>query len=329
MTGPATGSIDNARRGIAFILIGMSCISVNDMLVKQLSDSYPLHQTVFIRSVVGIVFSLVVLQFEGGFRALKTRNPGLHLLRCCFIVFANMAFFAGLAAIPLADATALFFVAPLFITLLSIPFLGEKVGVRRISAVVVGFLGVLIMLRPGADLAQAPANRLILLLPVVAAFSYACMQILTRRLGVSSPASAMSVYIQSTFIIVGFAFWAIAGDGRYAEGLESESLIFLLRAWAWPEGDDWIRFGVLGLMSGAIGYCLSQAYRSADAATIAPFEYVAMPMAIVMGWVAFGELPDIWVIAGAALIIASGVYVFLRERQRARPVASRRTMRRL
>ena len=144
------------------------------------------------------------------------------------------------------------------------------------------------------------------------------MQILTRRLGVSSPASAMSVYIQAAFMAVGLAFYLIAGDGRYAEGLESKSLIFLLRAWAWPAGDDWIRFAVLGLMSGAISYCLSKAYSSANAATIAPFEYVAMPMAILMGWVAFGELPDVWVYVGTALIVASGVYVFLREAKRAR-----------
>lgn len=326
---PSHSGSDNPRLGIAFILVGMSCISIQDMLVKQLSDSYPLHQLVFARSVIGICASLVILQFEGGFPALKTRQAGLHLLRCLLVVFANMAFFAGLAIMPLADATALFYVAPLFITLLSIPFLGEKVGVRRLAAVVVGFLGVLVMLRPGVDFAEVSPGRPLLLLPVVAAFAYACMQILTRRLGLASTASAMAIYNQSTFILVGLGFWAIAGDGRFAEGTENESLTFLLRAWAWPSDDDWISFGVLGLMSGAIGYCLSQAYRSADAAVIAPFEYVAIPLAILLGWLAFAELPDIGILAGAALIVLSGVYVFLRERRTGSPAAGRRPVRRL
>ncbi len=329
MPAPSQTRHDNPRLGIAIVLFGMCCISVQDMLVKQLSDSYPLHQMVFVRSVIGILVSLVILRFEGGLPALKTRSPGLHLLRCLLIVCANMMFFAGLAAVPLADATALFFVAPLFITLLSIPFLGEKVGVRRLSAVVVGFLGVLIMLRPGADMGDAAPSRFVLLLPVFAAFAYACMQILTRRLGLASKASAMAIYNQATFILVGLGFWAVAGDGRFADGIESDSLVFLLRAWAWPADEDWLSFGVIGLMSGAIGYCLSQAYRSADAALIAPFEYVGIPLAVLMGWLAFGQLPDLWVIAGAALIFASGAYVFLRERQRARPVASRQAMRRV
>lgn len=329
MRAPVSSRSDNPRLGIALVVFGMAFISVNDMLVKQLSDSYPLHQMVFLRSAVAIVFSLTVLQFEGGFAALKTRQIGLHALRCLCIVMANMAFFVGLAAVPLADATALFFVAPLFITLLSIPFLGEKVGVRRIVAVLVGLAGVLVMLRPGVETPDAAPDRLILLLPVAAAFAYACMQILTRRLGAASTASAMSVYIQATFILVGLGFWAVAGDGRYAEGLEDESLIFLLRAWTWPTDADWRLFLLLGAMSGMIGYCLSQAYRSADAATIAPFEYIAMPFAIFWGWSAFGDLPDIWVIAGATLIVGSGVYVFLRERKRARPVASRGPTRRI
>lgn len=327
MAAPHASPNDNPRLGIAFIVVGMSCVSINDMLVKQLSDGYPLHQTVFLRSIIGICVSLIILQFEGGFPSLRTRQIGLHVLRCLCLVFANMAFFAGLAVIPLADSTALFFVAPLFITLLSIPFLGEKVGVRRIGAVAVGFLGVLIIVRPGVDMGDAGPSWTILLLPVAAAFAYACMQILTRRLGAASTASAMSVYTQSAFIVVGLGFWAIAGDGRFAEGVENKSLIFLLRAWAWPTSDDWVRFGVLGLMSGSIGYCLSRAYRSADAAVIAPFEYVAMPLAILLGWAVFGELPDVWVIVGAALIIASGVYVFLRERKQARPTPGGRKTR--
>jgi S-adenosylmethionine uptake transporter len=297
----------------------MACISVNDMLIKQLSGDYPLHQMVFVRSAIGIVFSLIFVQFEGGFSILRTKTPGLHLLRGVLIVIANMTFFAALAAIPLANATALFFVAPLLITVLSIPLLGEKVGYRRISAVVVGFVGVLLMLRPGAEPSETAPVAIILFLPIVAAFAYAFMQILTRRLGITSKASAMAVYIQGTFIL---------GDGRFAAGVENDSLQFLLRAWQRPADDDVYKFLFLGVNSAVIGYSMSQAYRMADAATVAPFEYIALPLAIMWGWLIWGDLPDLWVTAGIALIMGSGVYVFIREKVRARPVSSRRPLRR-
>ncbi|MGI9408869.1 MAG: DMT family transporter [Hyphomicrobiaceae bacterium] len=322
------GAFNSVRAGIGFVVLAMFCISINDVLIKQLSGSYPLHQMVGVRSGIGILFSLFILQFEGGFRVLRTNRIGLHLLRCFSVIAANMLFFAALAAIPLADATALFFVAPLFITLLSIPVLGERVGVRRLAAVGTGFLGVLIMLRPGGVSGDASYHWLILILPVLGAFAYASMQVLTRALGPSSKASAMAVYVQGGFIITSFGFWLIAGDGRFAEGLENKSAIFLLRAWSWPTAQDWPLFVVLGLMSAVIGYALTQAYRSADATTIAPFEYVALPMSIMWGWMVFGHWPDAWVMTGIVLIAGSGVYVFIREKQRARAVASQRSLRR-
>ncbi len=322
-------AIEKPAVAILFILLGMLCISINDMLIKYLSGQYPLHQMILVRSAIGICFSLVILQFEGGIAMLRTNQIGLHALRGLCIVAANMTFFAALAVIPLADATALFFVAPLFITVLAIPFLGEQVGLRRLGAVVVGFLGVLIMLRPGADSANFTSERFVLLLPILAAFAYACMQILTRRLGVASKASAMAIYIQATFIVVSLAFWAIAGDGRFAEDAESQSLVFLLRAWTWPTEEDWLLFLVLGAVSAVIGYSLSQAYRSANAATVAPFEYAALPLSIFWGWMVFGHLPDLWVMCGIVMIAASGVYVFLREGTKKREVASGRPVRRV
>jgi S-adenosylmethionine uptake transporter len=284
---------------------------------------------VFLRSAIGIAFSLVVLHYEGGFGLLRTNQIGLHLLRGLCIVASNMAFFAAIAVVPLADATALFFVAPLFITLLSIPVLGEKVGARRLGAVAFGFLGVLIMMRPGGEDAGDAPDWKIALLPVVAAFGYACMQVLTRRLGVASKASAMAVYLQSNFIVVSLLFWIVAGDGRFADGLENESALVLLRPWMWPSNEDWPAFFLLGVLSSVVGYALAQAYRLADAATIAPFEYTSLPLAIFWGWLVFGQFPSGWVFAGIAMIAASGVYVFIREKQKSRPVATGRPVRRV
>lgn len=292
----------------------MAAISVNDMLIKSLSGDYPLHELVFARSSIGMIVSLTILQFEGGFKELKTKTPGLHTLRAMLIVISNMTFFSAIAVLPLAETTALFFVAPLFITLLSIPVLKEKVGPMRMAAVLVGFVGVLIMQRPWQSLDDTAANRLILLLPVLSALTYAANQVMTRKLGVHSKASALSVYIQSTFIIVSIGFYLVAGDGRYAAGLDNAALQFLLRAWIWPTAADWPYFLCLGGLSGIVGYALSQAYRLSDAATVAPFEYIGLPFAVFWGIVIFGEIPDTVVVLGIALIMGSGLFVFLRER---------------
>lgn len=321
-------SINRPGLGIGLILLGMVAISINDMLIKQLSGGYPLHQMVFIRSGIGILFSLTFLQLEGGWSLLKTRHPALHFARGLLVVVSNMTFFAALAVLPLAEVTALFFVAPLFITLLSIPILGEKVGLMRIGAVAVGFVGVLVMQRPWAGHADPGIDRIVMALPVIAALTYSIMQLLTRKLGIASRASAMAVYIQGSFLLVSIAFYLVAGDGRFATGVTNESLYFLLRPWVMPEGNDRWLFLLLGANSGVIGYCLSQAYRVADAATVAPYEYAGLPLAVFWGWLLWSDLPDARVSVGIILIVGSGLFVFLRERQKNALLASRRANRR-
>jgi len=308
---------NRAGLAIGLILLGVAAISVNDMLIKRLSGGYPLHQIVFTRSAIGIVLGLLLVKLEGGFHLLKTRQPGLHLLRGLLIVISNMSFFLALSVLPLAEATALFFAAPLFITLLSIPVLGEKVGPLRLGAVIVGFIGVVIMMRPWASTASLEVSRWVLLLPVLAALTYALNQLMTRKLGVNSKASALMVYIQAAFVAVSLGFFLIAGDGHFVDEGSNPSLQFLLRAWVWPAEEDYLTFLGIGLNIALIGYCLSQAYRLGDAATVAPFEYIGLPLAVFWGFVVFGDLPvwEVWV--GIALILASGLFVYLRERQKA------------
>ena len=313
MAGPSPPN--NPALGIICIVLGMTAITVNDMLIKLLSDGYPLHQMVFLRSIIAVAFSLGMVQLEGGWKILRTDKPFWHLARGLLLVVSNLSFFAALVVQPLADATALFFVAPLFITLLSIPILGEKVGIRRISAVLVGFAGVLVMQRPWES---GGSDKLVMLLPVLAAFTYALCQILARRLGASAKASAMAAYIQGIFIVVSIGFYVVAGDGRFAAGVENESLRFLLKPWRWPDGNDGLLFLFLGLLSAVIGYSISQAYRLAPPATVAPFEYVAMPLAVLWGWLVWDYLPSMQILGGIVLIMGAGLYVFVRERKRGR-----------
>jgi len=306
--------------GILFIMFGMALITANDVLVKFLSGGYPLHQVIFIRSVVGIAISLVLVQMEGGFQILKTRRPALHMARASLLVLANLCFFMALAAMPLAEATAIFFVAPLFMTVLSFLILHEPVGIRRVAAILVGFAGVLVMLRPWDAAGEGP-GLLVSLLPMGAAATFALFNILTRKLGGETKASAMAIYAQSLFLVVGAGFYLVAGDGRFAEGTDNPSLVFLLRAWVWPSPQDWVLIITLGVISGGAAYSLSQAYRSAPAGTVAPFEYVALPLSVVWGYVVFGELVDPDGAFGMILILGSGLYVFWRE-QRLKRAAS-------
>ncbi len=307
-----TRTVNSARMGIFCMLAGMLFISVNDMLVKTLSGDYPLHQLIFLRSVVALVFTGVLLQMEGGFGLLNTGRWRLHILRALLIVCANSALYAALAAMPLATATALYFVAPLFVTLLSIPVLDETVGPRRFAAIGVGFTGVLLMMYPQMGRGEGTLGWVVVL-PVIAAGCYASMSVLTRKLGATSRASALAMQIQLAFIVVSIIVYLLAGDGRYAQSSDNPAVQFLLRGWVWPAPGDWVFILGLGLMSGIIGYLMTQAYRLSRASAVAPFEYVLLIFSLFWGWTVFGEWPQASVLLGAAVVIASGIYVFTRE----------------
>jgi S-adenosylmethionine uptake transporter len=260
---------------IMFIVLGMFFISVNDMVIKRFSGEYPLHEMVFLRSAIGLFFTLILIHLEGGWRILKTDQPGLHSLRAVMVFASNMTYFAALAVLPLPDATALFFIVPIMITVLSIPILDEHVGPRRWGAVIVGFCNTLIMVGAQGS-TRGDISIWIYLLPILAAFFYATMQVLTRKLA-KTTASAMAFYIQITFVLFCGISGLIIGNGQFV----GASLVFLLRAWLVPTAADMSYFALIGILATGVGYCLSQAYRSVPAATVAPFEYVLLPMSIV------------------------------------------------
>ena len=300
---------DKTILGIICVMIGMGTGSLMDTMIKLLSGDYPLHQIVMARSVVAIILTLFIVRLEGGLHLLKTSKPLLHLLRGILIVIANMSYYVALSSMPLAEVAAIFFVSPLFITALSVPILGEHVGWRRWVAVIFGFAGVVIMMRPGLSSFSYTS-----LLPVLAALAYAITQITTRRLGATDVASVMSFYIGLTFIFIAGGFWIAVGDGSYA-GDYGVEMDFLLRAWHWPNTKDAAIMVGIGLLVTVVGYMLSQAYRVADASVVSPFEYVALPLAIMWGYIFWRDVPDAQSMLGIVLIVGSGLYVFIREKQ--------------
>ena len=309
---------NTARLGIACMLAGMLFVSLNDMLIKLLSGGYPLHQIVFLRSAVGLVLTFGMVLAEGGPHLLRTGRPGLHLLRCLCILVGNSAIYAAIVVMPLATANAIYFVAPLFVTLLSIPVLGERVGPRRFLAIGLGFVGVLVMMVPELSAGAAGLGWAVIL-PLIAAAGYASMSVLTRKLGATSRASALAFQIHLAFFVMGLLMFAAAGDGSLLPENATGSILFLLRPWVWPNGWDMLVICGLGAAASLVGYLLTQAYRLSPAAVVAPFEYVLLLYALFWGWTVFGEWPEPTVFVGVAIVIGAGVYIFMREGSKPAP----------
>ncbi|MBL9075596.1 DMT family transporter [Tabrizicola sp.] len=296
-----------ALTGILFAIGGTLIFSVNDVSIKFLSGGYALHQVILIRAFVAMTFILVVIgQSARGFGQLATSRPLTHLVRVCIVMVSNLTYFTGLAALPLADAAAVAYVSPIVITLLSIIFLGEKVGPRRWAAVIVGMLGVIVMLRPGAGVIQPAA-----LLVLISAVLYAGGNLLARHMGDTESAMTLGFYVQAGFIVVSLSMGLWVGDGHLAT--DNKLWAFLFRPWIWPPLADWPVFLATGLAVGLGGMMVTQAYRTTEAGLIAPFEYVGMPLAILWGLVVFGTFPDAVSWVGIALICGSGLYVIWRE----------------
>ncbi len=319
----ATSAKSNAI-GALCAMVAMFFFSINDVLIKLLSNAYPLHEVILARSAVGMfTFLVLILPFSGGLECLKTQRLGMHLLRGACVVFANTCFFISLATLSLANAVAIFFISPLVVTVLSVIFLRETVGIHRWSATLFGLLGVIIIVRPVSAAFQVAS-----LLPMLASLGYAILNIITRRIGGTESAATMTFYIQLTFIIVSSGVGLIVGDGQFDNGTNA-SLTFLLRAWKIPElGQIWILV-LLGIVSTGGGFMISYAYRQSEAAFVAPFEYIALVMAIMWGYLIFNELPDFASLIGMLLIIISGLYMIFRDIQiRPEPAGNRPKLRR-
>ena len=296
------------------VLIGISCavggvmvLSLNDLFIKQLSDGYALHQVILVRSIVAIAVILGFMGLAGlPLASLRTTRPWAHLTRCSVVMVSNVCFFLGLAAMPIADASAIGFVAPILVTMLSALVLGEQVGWHRWGAVICGLIGVIIMLRPEGELRWAAV------LIVISAACYAITQNMTRHLKETESAVTINFYVQLAFIVVSVAMGLWVGDGHLA-GSDDASLAFLFRVWIWPPVGDWPSFLGTGVAVAAGGMLLGHAYRTNPPGLIAPFEYTAMPLAVIYGLLFFGTFPDRQGWIGIALIVGAGLYTLWRE----------------
>lgn len=310
-----THRLDRPVTGIGFAAGSTTVFTVQDAAIKWLSTDVALHQVVFARSLVALGLLAAFAALSGGAAGLRARRPWLHVARGALAFAAYTTYYLALAAMPIATAITLFFVAPLMITALSAPLLGERVGVHRWAATLVGFSGVVFMMRPGGGVDPAAV------LAVASAAFYAGLHILTRRHGGDESAVGMALSATVVYLVLSGAIGLAFHDGITVGG-EHPAMAFLTRAWVWPDAGAAGLMALTGLTFATGFYALAQAYRSADSAIVAPFEYLAVPLGALAGYLIWGTVPDVRTAVGAVVVVASGLYVLYREtrahRRRAR-----------
>ena len=300
----AAESYDSPLKSIYYLIGGVFVFSLQDVIIKWLSGKYPVHEIVLIRSFFAIIPILFIAYLEGGLHLLRTSHYVTHIIRSFLMFGAYICFYLSLAALPLAETVSLFFSAPIFITILSVTSLGEKVEFRSWIAVLVGFFGVIIMLRPSSKMIDPAA-----FLALLAAFLYAIGSIITRRLGKTENGVSLAFYPTVMYIIFS-TILSIALNNIAVTQKSHPSLAFLLREWQLPSQDDLFLFIIIGLIAAAGFYFLSQAYRLAQPSTIAPFEYIYVPLSIVWGYVFWKDILEPQSVIGMVLIVGSGLYIF-------------------
>jgi drug/metabolite transporter (DMT)-like permease len=296
-------------KAIGFLSAGAMIFTLQDVVIKLMSGDFPLPEIMAIRCVVASIPLLVLVHYDGGLGRLRIRRPWPLLARGVLLLGSYTSYYLAIAAIPLAEAISLSYSAPLFIALLAAPILGEKPRLGSWLAIIVGFIGVIIVCRPGAGVIDPAA-----ILAVSGAAFYALAQLMARRLGIGERASIMSLMQNLVFFIAAVAMGAIAGRGGFAV-MSHPSMQFLLRAWHLPGSRDLLLISSTGLVAGVASWLLTHAYRIGEANVIAPFEYVSIPWATAWGILIWGEIPKATTIVGIVVIIGTGVFVLLMGRR--------------
>lgn len=304
--------------GVTFLCLGVLVFSLQDAIIKQVSGNYPLTEAVTIRSLVAIPILAWLVHREAGLGAIASRRFWWLTLRAFVLFISYTAYYLAFPALPLADAVALYFTAPLFITALAGPFLDERVGWRSWAAIFAGFAGVLIMLRPGNSLFEPAA-----FLSLFSAFLYGSSALMTRRLGITETASVMSFY-QNWVFLAGAAGLAIILEIAGIHGASHPSLNFLVRPWTMPTAPDLILMATCGIVAAVGMTLLTHAYRIAQANLVTSFEYTGILWVPLWGFLFFGEVPRWTTTVGAILIVVAGIIALRGRHQSEKKTAQTR-----
>ena len=295
--------------GVGSLLLAMLIFSLQNIAVTWIGRDYSVLEIVIFRSFIALPCTLLFFRYEGKRGLPTTQRYTLEYVRGVFLFLSYTAHFMGLAALPLADIESIRFSAPLMITFLSVVMLGEKVGPRRWLALIVGFMGVLFVVRPGST--NFNMGSIFILISVL---FYALSIMLTRKLQTTDSSATMAyysslVYLAASFILTPLA--VVVGEIPNAH----PSIAVLLRAWTIPTPLDLVIMSGLGLVWAGGMYFMARAYSLALASVAAPFEYASLPINVMWGLVIWHEIPTWLTLAGAFLTLSSGVYILYRDQK--------------
>ena len=285
-------------RAVFCMLVGVALLSLNDALIKSLTSNYPVGQLLFTRGLFVFPWIFLLAFRQGGLHRLRVKSIKGQALRGACVICSAFLFVNGLFYLPLADAVAVSFAGPLFITAMAPLVLGEKVGWRRWLAVLAGFAGILLMVRPGAEVMQWAV-----LFPLGATLFGGVRDLITRRISQTENTIAV-LFVTTSFVMLAGLTTAPFG-------------------WVTLQANDLWTFAASGLLITGAHYLMIEAFRQGEAALVAPFKYTSMIWAILFGFLIFGDLPDGWTLSGAGVVILAGLYILRREtRLRRRPVTA-------
>ena len=276
------------------------CFSIMDICVKWL-DYYPVGQVLFLRFFIGFIPIFFIIPKDKIFSFYKTSRPGLHAFRAISGALAIIALFLGLRELPLADVVSLTFGGPIFVTIASIFFLSEKVGIKRWSAVFLGFLGMLLIVQP----AFIDVNYYYVT-PIVFCIFFACVAISVRSLSKTEANYTIAFYFTLLCTLLGLA-------------------TIFFTDWIMPNFIDFVLFFILGLCGSVANLLLTQSYRLAEASLVTPIKYLSLVFAIIFGYFIWSEIPKILTLFGASLVIASSLIIFMRENKLKKQIVTPRT----
>jgi len=269
------------------MFMSVCAFSIMDLVVKW-SDSYPLGQVIFFRGFFGVLLYFLIMPRDRIKNFYYTKRPGLHFLRCFFGLIALLAIFTALRNLPLATVVSISFAAPIFTTILSIFLLSEKVGFYRWLAVIVGFVGIIIITEPGLT-----SLNIYFIYPVIFCLGMSYVAITIRQLSTSEPVWLISLYFSATITLASF--------------------FTIPYGWIMPDVKDLILLMSIGILGGAANLWLSQSYKFSEVSLVTPLKYLALVFAIIFGYLIWNEVPSIKTLIGAFLVITSSIIIFRRE----------------
>ena len=291
MRGAVVTTPIQSAKGIVCMLVGTLLLTADDALMKWLAAGYPIGEIVVVRNLFAYIIITALTWRAGGISVLRVASVRAQALRAGLFVISAFSFIGGLSLLPLADAVAISYSGPLILMALAVPLLGERVGWRRWVAVLVGFIGVMLIIRPTGD-----AFRWAALLPLTAATAGAVRDIVTRRISVTDSS-------------VCILFWSMTA-------VTLAGLCTLPFGWQAIQPRDLMLLSLNGLVVGGAQFFLIEALRFTEAKVVAPFRYSSMIWAVLFGFIVWGDLPNMWVLAGTILVVGCGLYVIRAEMRR-------------